>query len=53
MHDWITAHKIPLGSWLKYVVDFLNAHAQGFFDFIPSCSAPSSTACSPSSSGSC
>jgi glycine betaine/proline transport system permease protein len=32
--DWITSHKIPLGSWLKYIVDLLNTHAQGFFDFI-------------------
>jgi glycine betaine/proline transport system permease protein len=34
MEDWITQHKIPLGAWLKAVVDFLNQHAQGFFDFI-------------------
>ena len=34
MEDWITEHKIPLGAWLKSVVDFLNLHAQGFFDFI-------------------
>jgi glycine betaine/proline transport system permease protein len=34
MDDWITAHKIPLGAWLKSVVDFLNRHAQGLFDFI-------------------
>ena len=34
MEDWITDHKIPLGAWLKAVVDFLNRHAQGFFDFI-------------------
>ena len=34
MEDWITEHKIPLGAWLKAVVDFLNRHAQGFFDFI-------------------
>lgn len=34
MEDWITEHKIPLGAWLKAVVDFLNQHAQGFFDFI-------------------
>jgi glycine betaine/proline transport system permease protein len=32
--DWITSHKIPLGAWLKYVVDLLNTHAQGFFDFV-------------------
>jgi glycine betaine/proline transport system permease protein len=34
MEDWITEHKIPLGAWLKAVVDFLNRHAQGFFDFV-------------------
>ena len=34
MEDWITAHKIPRGAWLKSVVDFLNLHAQGVFDFI-------------------
>jgi glycine betaine/proline transport system permease protein len=34
MEDWVTEHKIPLGAWLKAVVDFLNRHAQGFFDFI-------------------
>jgi glycine betaine/proline transport system permease protein len=32
--DWVTSHKIPLGAWLKYVVDLLNTHAQGFFDFV-------------------
>jgi glycine betaine/proline transport system permease protein len=34
MVDWITSHKIPLGGWLKYLVDGLNDHAQGFFDFL-------------------
>src|SRR5215213_11079932 len=32
--DWLTAYKIPLGSWIKTLVDLLNAHASGFFDFI-------------------
>ncbi len=32
--EWLTAYKIPLGSWIKSLVDFLNAHAAGFFDFI-------------------
>ena len=32
--DWLTAYKIPLGSWIKSLVDLLNAHAAGFFDFI-------------------
>jgi glycine betaine/proline transport system permease protein len=34
MDDWITGNKIPLGAWLKSVVDFLNLYAAGFFDFI-------------------
>jgi len=34
MYDWIVAHKISLGIWLKYGVDFLNTHAQGAFDLI-------------------
>ena len=32
--DWLTAYKIPLGSWIKSLVDFLNANAAGFFDLI-------------------
>ena len=32
--DWLTDYKIPLGSWIKSLVDLLNAHAAGFFDFI-------------------
>jgi glycine betaine/proline transport system permease protein len=34
MDDWITGNKIPLGAWLKSVVDFLNLYAAGVFDFI-------------------
>ena len=34
MYDWFTAHKMPLGSWLRDLVDLLNAHAQGFFDLV-------------------
>ena len=34
MDDWITSNKIPIGAWLKSVVDFLNRYAQGLFDFI-------------------
>jgi len=34
MQDWITAHKLPLGAWLKALVDALNRHASGFFDFV-------------------
>ena len=32
--DWLTAYKIPLGNWLKSLVDLLNAHAAGLFDAI-------------------
>ena len=32
--DWLTAYKIPLGNWIKSLVDLLNAHAAGFFDLI-------------------
>jgi glycine betaine/proline transport system permease protein len=32
--DWLTDYKIPLGSWIKSLVDFLNANAAGFFDLI-------------------
>jgi len=34
MYSWLTEHKIPLGSWIKTFVDFLNLHAQWLFDFI-------------------
>ncbi len=34
MYDWFTAHKLPLGLWLKGLVDLLNEHAQGVFDLI-------------------
>jgi glycine betaine/proline transport system permease protein len=34
VYDWFTAHKLPLGLWLKGFVDMLNEHAQGFFDLI-------------------
>lgn len=32
--DWLTEHKLPLGAWIKVVVDGLNAHAAGFFDLV-------------------
>jgi glycine betaine/proline transport system permease protein len=32
--EWLTDHKIPLGSWINSLVDLLNAHAAGLFDFI-------------------
>jgi glycine betaine/proline transport system permease protein len=34
MYDWLTEHKIPLGSWVKTFVDLLNEHAQSVFDLI-------------------
>ena len=34
MYEWLTDHKIPLGSWAKTFVDLLNDHAQGLFDLI-------------------
>lgn len=34
MYDWFTDHKIPLGVWLRDVVNLLNEHAQGFFDLV-------------------
>jgi glycine betaine/proline transport system permease protein len=34
MYDWFTDHKIPLGVWLRDVVNLLNDHAQGFFDLV-------------------
>ena len=32
--NWLTEYKIPLGSWIKSLVDLLNAHAAGLFDLI-------------------
>ncbi len=32
--DWLTDHKIPLGRWIKDLVEFLNDHAEGFFNAI-------------------
>jgi glycine betaine/proline transport system permease protein len=34
MYDWLTEHKVPLGSWVKSFVDLLNVHAQSLFDMI-------------------
>jgi glycine betaine/proline transport system permease protein len=31
--DWVTAYKIPLGSWMSAFVDFLNEHAAFVFNF--------------------
>ncbi|HXH02756.1 MAG TPA: choline ABC transporter permease subunit [Candidatus Competibacteraceae bacterium] len=30
--DWLTEYKLPLGSWISYLVDLLNQHAAGFFN---------------------
>ena len=32
--DWLSHNKIPLGIWIKNLVDLLNQHAQGFFNFV-------------------
>src|SRR5215207_4024053 len=32
--DWLTAHKTPIGEAIRTFVDFLNRHAQGFFDLV-------------------
>jgi glycine betaine/proline transport system permease protein len=34
MYEWLTQHKIPLGSWVKSFVDLLNDNAQSVFDLI-------------------
>ena len=34
MPDWLTSHKIPIGSAIGSLVDFLNTHAAGVFDAI-------------------
>jgi glycine betaine/proline transport system permease protein len=32
--EWLVQHKIPVGDWIKILVDWLNAHASWFFDLI-------------------
>jgi len=32
--DWLTEHKLPLGSWMEGFVDWLTLNAAGFFDAI-------------------
>ncbi len=32
--EWLTEHKIPLGRWMRWGVDWLTTHAAGFFDAI-------------------
>jgi glycine betaine/proline transport system permease protein len=34
MLEWLTSHKLPLGTWIKDFVDVLTDKAQGVFDFI-------------------
>ena len=34
MYEWLTEHKIPLGQWMKAVIDFLTTNASAVFDFI-------------------
>ena len=34
MYDWLTEHKIPMGQWMKSLIDFLTQNASGLFDFI-------------------
>lgn len=34
MYDWLVEHKIPLGQWMKSLIDFLTQNAAGLFDFI-------------------
>lgn len=34
MESWLTAHKIPIGSWIKSFVDWLTDRAGGVFDAI-------------------
>lgn len=31
---WLTTYKIPLGEWIRALVDLLNQYAAGFFDLI-------------------
>jgi glycine betaine/proline transport system permease protein len=32
--EWLSDHKLPIGDWIKALVNLLNRHAQGFFDLI-------------------
>jgi glycine betaine/proline transport system permease protein len=34
MEDWFTAHKIPLGAFIRDGVEALNTHASWFFDLV-------------------
>jgi glycine betaine/proline transport system permease protein len=34
MLDWLTAHKIPLGTWVAAAIDWITTNAQAFFDFV-------------------
>jgi glycine betaine/proline transport system substrate-binding protein len=33
-NQWIVGHKLPLGTWLNWGVQFETRHAQGFFDWV-------------------
>ncbi|MDB6084133.1 MAG: glycine/betaine transporter substrate-binding protein, partial [Gammaproteobacteria bacterium] len=35
-NDWVTGHKIPLGTWLNHSVEYAMHHAQRFFDTVSS-----------------
>ncbi len=34
MYDWLTDHKLPLGHWMKVLMDLATTHARGFFDVV-------------------
>jgi glycine betaine/proline transport system permease protein len=34
MYNWLTDHKLSLGRWVKILMDYLSAHAHGFFDLV-------------------
>ncbi len=34
MYEWLTSHKIPVGSVLTTAINFLTDHGQAFFDFV-------------------
>jgi len=33
-NQWVTEHKLPLGNWLNWGVQFATRHAQAFFDWL-------------------
>lgn len=34
MQDWLVDNKLPLGRWMKILMDFLTTHGRGFFDAV-------------------